>query len=70
VCIVIGAGIQGSCTAYQLAKNQQKTLLLEQVGYSMICRLFMIHSNVYTNVRKVPVYLIKTEYSSKIVNQY
>jgi len=54
-CIVIGAGIQGSCTAYQLAKNQQKTLLLEQVGYSMICRLFMIHSNVYTNVRKVPV---------------
>ncbi|NP_001313319.1 peroxisomal sarcosine oxidase [Danio rerio] len=29
-CIVIGAGIQGSCTAYQLAKNKQKTLLLEQ----------------------------------------
>lgn len=31
-CIVVGAGIQGSCTAYQLAKNKQKTLLLEQVG--------------------------------------
>ncbi|XP_030633638.1 peroxisomal sarcosine oxidase [Chanos chanos] len=29
-CIVIGAGIQGSCTAYHLAKNQKKTLLLEQ----------------------------------------
>uniref|UniRef100_A0A671KUM2 Peroxisomal sarcosine oxidase n=1 Tax=Sinocyclocheilus anshuiensis TaxID=1608454 RepID=A0A671KUM2_9TELE len=29
-CMVIGAGIQGSCTAYQLAKNKQKTLLLEQ----------------------------------------
>lgn len=43
-CIVIGAGIQGSCTAYQLAKNKQKTLLLEQVGYSMICRLIMIYS--------------------------
>lgn len=35
-CIVIGAGIQGSCTAYQLAKNKQKTLLLEQVGYRQI----------------------------------
>ncbi|XP_075052942.1 peroxisomal sarcosine oxidase [Mixophyes fleayi] len=29
-CIVIGAGIQGSFTAYHLAKNQKKTLLLEQ----------------------------------------
>ncbi|XP_044058249.1 LOW QUALITY PROTEIN: peroxisomal sarcosine oxidase [Siniperca chuatsi] len=29
-CIVIGAGVQGSFTAYQLAKNEQKTLLLEQ----------------------------------------
>ncbi|KAM9358617.1 peroxisomal sarcosine oxidase [Symphorus nematophorus] len=29
-CIVIGAGIQGSCTAYQLAKKKKKTLLLEQ----------------------------------------
>ncbi|XP_039612637.1 peroxisomal sarcosine oxidase [Polypterus senegalus] len=28
--IVIGAGIQGSFTAYHLAKNKQKTLLLEQ----------------------------------------
>lgn len=31
-CIVIGAGIQGSSTAYHLAENKQKTLLLEQVG--------------------------------------
>ncbi|XP_053562151.1 peroxisomal sarcosine oxidase [Bombina bombina] len=29
-CIVIGAGIQGSFTAYHLAKNTKKTLLLEQ----------------------------------------
>ncbi|TKS81515.1 Peroxisomal sarcosine oxidase [Collichthys lucidus] len=29
-CIVIGAGVQGSFTAYQLAKKNQKTLLLEQ----------------------------------------
>ncbi|KAM3875037.1 peroxisomal sarcosine oxidase [Diretmus argenteus] len=29
-CVVIGAGVQGSFTAYQLAKKNQKTLLLEQ----------------------------------------
>ncbi|XP_069581829.1 peroxisomal sarcosine oxidase, partial [Brachyistius frenatus] len=29
-CVVIGAGIQGSFTAYQLAKKKQKVLLLEQ----------------------------------------
>ncbi|XP_073318418.1 peroxisomal sarcosine oxidase isoform X2 [Pagrus major] len=29
-CIVIGAGVQGSFTAYQLAKKNKKTLLLEQ----------------------------------------
>ncbi|XP_048857519.1 peroxisomal sarcosine oxidase [Brienomyrus brachyistius] len=29
-CIVIGAGIQGSFTAYHLAKNNRKTLLIEQ----------------------------------------
>ncbi|XP_026219844.1 peroxisomal sarcosine oxidase [Anabas testudineus] len=29
-CIVIGAGVQGSFTAYQLTKNNKKTLLLEQ----------------------------------------
>lgn len=31
-CVVIGAGVQGSFTAYQLAKQNRKTLLLEQVG--------------------------------------
>uniref|UniRef100_A0A673WYQ7 Pipecolic acid and sarcosine oxidase n=1 Tax=Salmo trutta TaxID=8032 RepID=A0A673WYQ7_SALTR len=29
-CIVVGAGIQGSFTAYHLAKNNKRTLLLEQ----------------------------------------
>uniref|UniRef100_A0A4W5KCL4 Pipecolic acid and sarcosine oxidase n=1 Tax=Hucho hucho TaxID=62062 RepID=A0A4W5KCL4_9TELE len=29
-CIIIGAGIQGSFTAYHLAKNNKRTLLLEQ----------------------------------------
>uniref|UniRef100_A0A3Q4MFG1 Pipecolic acid oxidase n=1 Tax=Neolamprologus brichardi TaxID=32507 RepID=A0A3Q4MFG1_NEOBR len=32
-CIVIGAGVQGSFTAYQLAKKNKKTLLLEQVRH-------------------------------------
>ena len=30
-CIVVGAGIMGSCTAYHLARNGVKTLILEQV---------------------------------------
>lgn len=30
-CIVIGAGVQGSFTACELAKRAKKTLLLEQV---------------------------------------
>uniref|UniRef100_A0A8C7WWA4 Pipecolic acid oxidase n=1 Tax=Oryzias sinensis TaxID=183150 RepID=A0A8C7WWA4_9TELE len=29
-CVVIGAGVQGSFTAYQLARRNKKTLLLEQ----------------------------------------
>ncbi|XP_064620738.1 peroxisomal sarcosine oxidase-like [Lineus longissimus] len=29
-CVVVGAGIMGSCTAYHLAKEGKKTLLLEQ----------------------------------------
>ena len=33
-CVVIGAGVQGSFTAYQLAQNNQRTLLLEQVCLS------------------------------------
>ncbi|CAL1353007.1 unnamed protein product [Linum trigynum] len=31
--IVVGAGIMGSCTAYQLAKRGQKVLLLEQFDF-------------------------------------
>lgn len=38
--IVIGAGVEGSSTAYQLAKNGQRTLLLEQVSISYIAFLF------------------------------
>lgn len=30
-CVVIGAGVHGSFTAYELAKRNHKTLLLEQV---------------------------------------
>lgn len=29
--IVVGAGVMGSCAAYQLARRGKKTLLLEQV---------------------------------------
>lgn len=32
-CIVIGAGVHGSFTAYELAKKNKKTLLLEQVQF-------------------------------------
>lgn len=32
--VVVGAGIEGSATAYNLAKNGQKTLLVEQVNSS------------------------------------
>ncbi|MBA0777860.1 hypothetical protein Gotri_005822, partial [Gossypium trilobum] len=31
--IVVGAGVMGSSTAYQLAKRGQKTLLLEQFDF-------------------------------------
>ena len=30
-CVVVGAGIQGSFTALELARRNQRTLLLEQV---------------------------------------
>lgn len=40
-CVVIGAGVHGSFTAYHLAKNGVRTLLLEQVcnacGYGSTC---------------------------------
>uniref|UniRef100_A0A3Q2STH9 Pipecolic acid oxidase n=1 Tax=Fundulus heteroclitus TaxID=8078 RepID=A0A3Q2STH9_FUNHE len=32
-CVVIGAGVQGSFAAYQLAKQKKKTLLLEQTNW-------------------------------------
>ena len=30
--VVVGGGVEGSATAYHLAKDGQRTLLLEQVG--------------------------------------
>lgn len=30
-CVVVGAGVQGSFTAYELAKRGRRTVLLEQV---------------------------------------
>lgn len=33
-CIVIGAGVQGSFTAYHLATKNKKTLLLDQVCHT------------------------------------
>lgn len=30
-CVVVGAGVQGSFTAYELAKGGRRTVLLEQV---------------------------------------
>lgn len=42
-CIVIGAGVHGSFTAYQLAKRNKKTLLLEQVRLAKLCcRSFLL----------------------------
>ena len=32
-CIVVGAGVVGSCTAYHLTKSGHRTLVLEQVRY-------------------------------------
>ena len=34
--IVVGAGVEGSGTAYQLAKSGYKVLLFEQVKFSLI----------------------------------
>ena len=36
--IVVGAGIEGSSTAYQLARQGKKTLLLEQVRRTVTVR--------------------------------
>ena len=40
--VVIGAGIEGSSTAYQLAKRRKKVLLLDQVGTVVYCS-FLLH---------------------------
>ena len=37
--IVVGAGVVGSFTAYHLAKQGKRTLLLEQVGMTTMCRV-------------------------------
>ncbi|XP_074641571.1 peroxisomal sarcosine oxidase-like [Tubulanus polymorphus] len=57
--VVIGAGIEGSCTAYQLARNGTKTLLLEQFllphsrgsshGQTRVIRKFYL-DEVYTKM--------------------
>lgn len=39
--IVVGAGIEGSATAYQLAKSGKRTLLLEQVNL-MMCSVYKL----------------------------
>ena len=36
--IVVGAGIEGSATAYQFAKKGYNTLLLEQVSIKLVLR--------------------------------
>ena len=43
--IVVGAGVVGSATAYQLAKQGFKTLLIEQVAktHSNICRVIYLN---------------------------
>ncbi|XP_064649439.1 peroxisomal sarcosine oxidase-like [Lineus longissimus] len=60
-CLVIGAGIEGSCTAFQLARNGFKTLLVEQFylphtrgsshGHSRIIRK-AYDKEIYTNMMK------------------
>ena len=39
-CIVVGAGIEGSATAYFLAKKKHNTLLLEQVSIPGVLRSY------------------------------
>lgn len=74
-CIVVGAGIQGSCTAYQLAKNKQKTLLLEQVGaegYAVFLNhllSLMIHHLILNDSIKTVSKFLKAEYSPKERNK-
>lgn len=75
-CIVVGAGIQGSCTAYQLAKNKQKTLLLEQVGaegYAVflnhLLSVIMIRHLILNDGIKTVSKFIKAEYSPKEINK-
>ncbi|XP_033748628.1 peroxisomal sarcosine oxidase-like [Pecten maximus] len=61
-CIVVGAGIEGSSTAYNLAKNGQNTLLLEQFplphsrgsshGQSRITRMAYGGADYYTEMMK------------------
>lgn len=52
--IVVGAGVEGSSTAYHLAKSGKRTLLLEQVGKhlqfntcSVICNLPLSVTTTY-----------------------
>ena len=54
-CIVIGAGVQGSFTAYHLAKKKKKTLLLEQVC-DALQRLVNFFFSVQTNYLLVLFY--------------
>lgn len=55
-CVVIGAGVQGSFTAYELAKRRKRTVLLEQVGRASVSvREKLIKKNFQREPRRFPL---------------
>ena len=48
-CIIVGAGVLGSSSAYQLAKDGYKVLLLDQVSLTLCLRFSCMHVRFFRN---------------------